>query len=44
MAEVIGQGTRDLGGGFHLPTKILENNLLSETSEAHECFVGQQIS
>jgi len=44
MADAIGTGTSELGGGFHLPTKILENNLLSETSEAHLCFVEQKLS
>jgi hypothetical protein len=44
MAEVIGQGTTDLGDGFHIPTKILENNMLSETSQAHLCFTEQKFS
>lgn len=28
-------------GGLFVPTKILENDLASSTSEAYECFVNQ---
>jgi hypothetical protein len=30
--------------GSLVPTKILENSMLSETSEACDCFVDQQFS
>jgi hypothetical protein len=29
--------------GYLIPTKIIENNLLSTTSEAYKCFVEQQL-
>lgn len=46
MADLatVGAGSQDLRSGFNIPTKILENNLLSVTSQAHLCFVEQKFS
>lgn len=44
MADSIAGGSTDLHGGFNLPTKILENNKLSDTSEAYLCFTEQRLS
>lgn len=43
-SPIVGGGTNDLQGGFNLPVKILEKDLMSETSQAHMCFVQQKFS
>lgn len=41
---IVGGGSNDLKGGFNLPVKILERDLMSETAQAHLCFVEQKFS
>lgn len=43
-SNTIAGGTSDLSGGFNLPTKILDNDLLSPYYQASDCFVGQKFS
>lgn len=40
----LGDSSSNVERGRFIPTKIMEQNLLSETSEACECFVEQKFS
>ncbi len=47
MAEFdfnLGDSSSNVERGLFIPTKIMEQNLLSDTSEACECFVEQRFS
>lgn len=40
----LGDSSSNVERGRFIPTKIMEQNLLSDTSEAWECFVQQKFS
>lgn len=40
----LGNNANNASRGLFVPTKMLEDNLLSDTTEAWECFTKQQFS